>query len=147
MFKDIEYFGLSWFNGKKIVIFYFGILDVFMKSNGVKVEVYVIIGFVEVVFGIGLVDVIFDIVSFGFILVSNCLKEVEVVMRLEVLLIGNKNMSKEKKEILDELFFCMDVVKIVEDKKYVLMNVFKDKLEDIIVVLLGMKSFIVMLLV
>ena len=142
--KDIEYPGLSWFNGKKIATSYPGILDAFMKSNGVKAEVHVITGSVEVAPGIGLSDAIFDIVSSGSTLVSNRLKEVEVVMRSEALLIGNKNMSKEKKEILDELLFRMDAVKTAEDKKYVLMNAPKDKLEDIIAVLPGMKSPTVM---
>ena len=142
--KDIEYPGLSWFNGKKIATSYPGILDAFMKSNGVKAEVNVITGSVEVAPGIGLADAIFDIVSSGSTLVSNRLKEVEVVMRSEALLIGNKNMSKEKKEILDELLFRMDAVKTAEDKKYVLMNAPKDKLEDIIAVLPGMKSPTVM---
>ena len=142
--KDIEYPGLSWFNGKKIATSYPGILDAFMKSNGVKAEVHVITGSVEVAPGIGLADAIFDIVSSGSTLVSNRLKEVEVVMRSEALLIGNKNMSKEKNEILDELLFRMDAVKTAEDKKYVLMNAPKDKLEDIIAVLPGMKSPTVM---
>lgn len=142
--KDIEYPGLSWFNGKKIATSYPGILDAFMKSNGVKAEVHVITGSVEVAPGIGLADAIFDIVSSGSTLVSNRPKEVEVVMRSEALLIGNKNMSKEKKEILDELLFRMDAVKTAEDKKYVLMNAPKDKLEDIIAVLPGMKSPTVM---
>ena len=142
--KDIEYPGLSWFNGKKIATSYPGILDAFMKSNGVKAEVHVITGSVEVAPGIGLADAIFDIVSSGSTLVSNRLKEVEVVMRSEALLIGNKNMSKEKKEILDELLFRMDAVKTAEDKKYVLMNAPKDKLEDIIAVLPGIKSPTVM---
>ena len=142
--KDIEYPGLSWFNGKKIATSYPGILDAFMKSNGVKAEVHVITGSVEVAPGIGLADAIFDIVSSGSTLVSNRLKEVEVVMRSEALLIGNKNMSKEKKEILDELLFRMDAVKTAEDKKYVLMKAPKDKLEDIIAVLPGMKSPTVM---
>ena len=142
--KDIEYPGLSWFNGKKIATSYPGILDAFMKSNGVKAEVHIITGSVEVAPGIGLADAIFDIVSSGSTLVSNRLKEVEVVMRSEALLIGNKNMSKEKKEILDELLFRMDAVKTAEDKKYVLMNAPKDKLEDIIAVLPGMKSPTVM---
>lgn len=142
--KDTEYPGLSWFNGKKIATSYPGILDAFMKSNGVKAEVHVITGSVEVAPGIGLADAIFDIVSSGSTLVSNRLKEVEVVMRSEALLIGNKNMSKEKKEILDELLFRMDAVKTAEDKKYVLMNAPKDKLEDIIAVLPGMKSPTVM---
>ena len=133
--KDIEYPGLSWFNGKKIATSYPVILRNFLKKNGVNAEIHVITGSVEVSPGIGLADAIFDIVSSGSTLVSNRLKEVEVVMESEALLIGNKNMSDEKKEVLEELLFRMNAVKTAEDKKYVLMNAPKDKLEEIIAVL------------
>lgn len=142
--KDIDYPGLEWFNGKKIATSYPGILNNFMKANGIKAEVHVITGSVEVAPGIGLADAIFDIVSSGSTLVSNRLKEVEVVMKSEALLIGNKALTPEKKEILNELLFRMDAVKTAEDKKYVLMNAPKDKLEEIVAVLPGMKSPTVM---
>ena len=106
--KDIEYPGLSWFNGKKIATSYPVILRNFLKKNGVNAEIHVITGSVEVSPGIGLADAIFDIVSSGSTLVSNRLKEVEVVMKSEALLIGNKNMSDEKKEVLEELLFRMN---------------------------------------
>ena len=96
--KDIEYPGLSWFEGKKIATSYPVILRNFLKKNNVNAEIHVITGSVEVSPGIGLADAIFDIVSSGSTLVSNRLKEVEVVMKSEALLIGNKNMSEEKKE-------------------------------------------------
>ncbi len=142
--KDIDYPGVEWFNGKKIATSYPVILENYMKTKGVNAEVHVITGSVEVAPGIGLADAIFDIVSSGSTLVSNRLKEVEVVMKSEALLIGNKNMSDEKKEILNELLFRMDAVKTAEDKKYVLMNAPKDKLEEIVAVLPGMKSPTVM---
>ena len=142
--KDLEYPGLSWFNDKKIATSYPVILRNFLKKNGVNAEIHVITGSVEVSPGIGLADAIFDIVSSGSTLVSNRLKEVEVVMKSEALLIGNKNMSDEKKEVLNELLFRMNAVKTAEDKKYVLMNAPKDKLEEIITVLPGMKSPTVM---
>lgn len=142
--KDIDYSGISWFHGKKIATSYPAILNNYMKAHGVKAEVHVITGSVEVAPGIGLADAIFDIVSSGSTLVSNRLKEVEVVMKSEALLIGNKNMDEDKKEILNELLFRMDAVKTAEDKKYVLMNAPKDKLEEIIAVLPGMKSPTVM---
>ena len=142
--KDLEYPGLSWFNGKKIATSYPVILRNFLREKGVNAEIHVITGSVEVSPGIGLADAIFDIVSSGSTLVSNRLKEVEVVMKSEALLIGNKNMSDEKKEVLNELLFRMNAVKTAEDKKYVLMNAPKDKLEEIIAVLPGMKSPTVM---
>lgn len=142
--KDIEYPGLQWFEGKTIATSYPGILSRFLKEQGVSAKIHVITGSVEVSPGIGLADAIFDIVSSGSTLVSNRLKEVEVVMESEALLIGNKNLSAEKKEILDELLFRMNAVKMAEDKKYVLMNAPKEKLQEIIDVLPGMKSPTVM---
>ena len=142
--NDIDYPGVEWFEGKKIATSYPEILASFLKEKEVTSEVHVITGSVEVAPGIGLADAIFDIVSSGSTLVSNRLKEVEVVMKSEALLIGNKELSAEKKAILEELLFRMDAVKTAEDKKYVLMNAPKDKLNDIIEVLPGMKSPTVM---
>lgn len=142
--KDIDYPGLQWFDNKKIATSYPVILKKHMQANGIKAEVHVITGSVEVAPGIGLADAIFDIVSSGSTLVSNRLKEVEVIMKSEALLIANKELSKEKKEVLNELLFRMDAVKTAEDKKYVLMNAPKEKLNEIIDVLPGMKSPTVM---
>ena len=142
--KDVDYPGLSWFEGRKIATSYPGILKAFMDKNGIKTDIHVITGSVEIAPGISLADAIFDIVSSGSTLVSNRLKEVEVVMSSEALLIGNKHLSDEKKAILDELLFRIEAVKAAEDKKYVLMNAPTDKLKDIINVLPGMKSPTVM---
>lgn len=142
--RDLEYTGLSWFEGKKIATSYPVILRRFLDERGIQAEIHVISGSVEVAPGIGLADAIFDIVSSGSTLVSNRLKEVEVVMQSEALLIAHKELSVEKEEILGELLFRMNAVKTVEDKKYVLMNVPKDKLDAILAVLPGMKSPTVM---
>lgn len=142
--KDVYYPGLSWFEGRKIATSYPGILKDFMARNSIKSDIHVITGSVEIAPGISLADAIFDIVSSGSTLVSNSLKEVEVVMKSEALLIGNKNLSEEKKEILKELLFRIEAVKAAEDKKYVLMNAPTDRLKEIIEVLPGMKSPTVM---
>lgn len=142
--KDVDYPGLSWFEGRKIATSYPGILKDFMARNSIKSDIHVITGSVEIAPGISLADAIFDIVSSGSTLVSNSLKEVEVVMKSEALLIGNKNLSEEKKEILKELLFRIEAVKAAEDKKYVLMNAPTDRLKEIIEVLPGMKSPTVM---
>ena len=142
--KDVDYPGLSWFEGKKIATSYPGILESFMQKHGIQTDIHVITGSVEIAPGISLADAIFDIVSSGSTLVSNRLKEVEVVMKSEALLIGNKNLSEEKKEILNELLFRIEAVKAAEDKKYVLMNIPTEKLGEIIEVLPGMESPTVM---
>lgn len=142
--KHEEYTGLEWFNGKKIATSYPGILNKFLTEKGINADVHVIQGSVEIAPGIALADGIFDIVSSGSTLVSNNLKEVEVVMKSEALLIGNKEMSADKREILNELLFRFGAVRAAEDKKYVLMNAPTDKIADIIEVLPGIKSPTVM---
>ena len=142
--KDVDYPGLSWFEGRKIATSYPGILERFMEKHGIHTDIHVITGSVEIAPGISLADAIFDIVSSGSTFVSNRLKEVEVVMKSEALLIGNKNLSEEKKAVLEELLFRIDAVKAAEDKKYVLMNIPTEKLGEIIEVLPGMKSPTVM---
>ena len=138
--KEIEYRGVNWFNGKKIATSYPNILRAYMDKHGVDCEIHVITGSVEISPGIGLADGIFDIVSAGSTLVSNNLREVEVVMQSEALLIGNKNLSTDKRDILEQMLFRFKAVKDAEDKKYVRMNAPKVRLQEIINVLPGLKS-------
>ena len=138
--KEIDYPGLEWFNGKKIATSYPNILRQFMQQNGIQTDIHVINGSVEISPGIGLADGIFDIVSSGSTLVSNNLREVEVVMHSEALLIGNKSMDEAKKKTLQEMLFRFEAVRNAEDKKYVRMNAPKAKLQEIVDVLPGLKS-------
>ena len=138
--KDEDYSGLEWFNGKTIATSYPGILSRFLSDNKLNAEIHVITGSVEIAPGIGLADAICDIVSSGSTLVSNRLKEVEVVMRSEALLLGNKNLSVEKRAILDELLFRFEAIQVADGKKYILLNAPKEKLNEIVEVLPGMRS-------
>ena len=142
--KAIDYKGLEWFNGKKIATSYPGILNSFLKEKGIKAETHVITGSVEIAPGIGLADAIFDIVSSGSTLVSNNLREVEVVMQSEALLIGNPSLDAEKKAILEELLFRFDAVKAAQGKKYIMMNVPDDRMSEVLAELPGIKSPTVM---
>ena len=138
--QSVDYKGLEWFNGKKIATSYPNILRKYMDNNGIDAEVHVITGSVEIAPGIHLADAIFDIVSSGSTLISNNLSEVEVVMKSEALLIANKNMSVDKKKILQQMLFRFDAVRSAQDKKYVMMNAPKDKVKEITAVLPGIKS-------
>ncbi len=138
--KNADYNGLSWFQGKKIATSYPGILKKYMDAKGISSDIHVITGSVEISPGIGLADSIFDIVSSGSTLVSNNLKEVETVMKSEALLIANKTLDQQKKAILDEMLFRFEAVNNAEDNKYVRMNVPKNRLDEIVKVLPGLKS-------
>ena len=142
--KSIEYNGVEWLNGKKIATSYPVILGEFLKSKGVHAEIHTISGSVEIAPSIELADCIFDIVSSGSTLVSNQLKEVEVVMQSEALLIGHTALTEEKQSILDELLFRIQAVQHAENKKYVLMNVPNERIKDIVNEIPGMRSPTVM---
>lgn len=138
--KAIDYQGIEYFQGKKIATSYPTILRHFLQSKGIQAEIHVITGSVEISPMIGLSDAIFDIVSSGSTLVHNNLKEVEVVMRSEAILIGNKAMSDDKKVILSQMLFRFAAVRSAQGKKYVMMNVPKNKAEEVTNVLPGIKS-------
>lgn len=138
--KEHDYQGIQWFDGKKIATSYPNILRSFLESKGIKADIHEITGSVEISPGIGLADGIFDIVSSGSTLVSNNLREVETVMKSEALLIGYPQMDEDKRQILQDMLFRINAVMLAEDKKYVRMNVPKQRLNDIIDVLPGLKS-------
>lgn len=138
--SEYEAKGLQWFDGKKIATSYPGILKRFMQKNSINADIHVITGSVEIAPGIGLADCIFDIVSSGSTLVSNNLKEVEVVMKSEAILIGNKNICAEKREILNELLFRFDSYKNAEGKKYIVLNIPNNKISEAKKLLPGMKA-------
>jgi len=138
--EEANYTGVEWFDGKKIATSYPNILKKFAQEKGIDIDIHVIQGSVEIAPGIGLSDGIFDIVSSGSTLVSNKLREVEVVMKSEALLIGNKELTAEKQAILDDFLFRIKSVLVADDKKYVLMNAPSDKVKEICAILPGIKS-------
>ena len=138
--KEVSYPGLGWFNGRKIATSYPVILSKFMKKNGINADIHVITGSVEISPGIGLADAIFDIVSSGSTLVSNNLREVEVVTKSEAVLIANRQLDEDKHKILNEMLFRFGAVRSAQDKKYVMMNAPKSNIKAIAEVLPGIKS-------
>ena len=140
--QHIDYPGLKWFEGRKIATSYPVILSRFLEREGIDADIHVITGSVEIAPGIGLADGIFDIVSSGSTLVSNNLAEVEKVIDSQAVLIkaADRQLSAEKQATLDELMFRFEAVKADDGKKYILMNVPKEKLDEVLSILPGMKS-------
>jgi ATP phosphoribosyltransferase len=140
--QHVEYPGKESLNGMKIATSYPEILKQFLKDNNINADIHVITGSVEIAPGIGLADAIFDIVSSGSTLVSNNLVEVEKVIDSQAVLIkcSDTKLDNEKQAVLDELLFRFDAVQAADGKKYILMNVPKEKLEEVLAILPGMKS-------
>ena len=142
--KADEYQGVEYFQGKRIATSYPAILGKFLREQGVEAEMEVITGSVEIAPAAGIADAIFDIVSSGGTLVTNGLKEVERVFESEAVLIANKNLSAEDKELLEELLFRIESERVSRGKKYLLMNIPTASLEEAVKILPAMRSPTVM---
>ncbi len=138
--KAEEYCGIEHFNGKKVATSYPVILKKYFDEKNINADIHEIAGSVEIAPGIGLAEGIFDIVSSGSTLVANRLKEVEVVMHSEALLVQTEDLSEEKKQLLDQLLFRINAVMTANSNKYILLNAPNDKVKEIVKILPGMKS-------
>ncbi|MDW3192584.1 MAG: ATP phosphoribosyltransferase [Cytophagales bacterium] len=138
--REEEYKDVQYFNGKSIATSYPVILQNYLDSVGVKAELHEISGSVEIAPGMGLAHGIFDIVSSGSTLMSNGLKEVEVAMRSEAVMVANRNLSEEKKALLNNLIFRIEAVLAGRSSKYVLLNAPNENVEDLLALLPGMRS-------
>jgi len=135
-----NYTGIAFLDGKNIATSYPNIVRDFLKKNKITAGIHEISGSVEIAPGIGLADAICDLVSTGSTLLSNGLKEVEVVMQSEAVMIASPNLGSEKQEILDKLLFRIEAVKKAKNNKYILMNCPNEAIEKIKNVIPGMKS-------
>ena len=142
--KNEEYTGPEYFNGKRIATSYPKILRDYLDKNGIKADIEVITGSVEIAPAAGIADAIFDIVSSGGTLVSNGLKEVEKVFFSQAVLISSGKLSEDEKQLLEEMLFRMESEKVSRGKKYILMNLPKASLEKAIKILPAMRSPTVM---
>jgi ATP phosphoribosyltransferase len=138
--KQEAYSGPDDLEGRKIATSYPVILNRFLNEHGIKAEIHEISGSVEIAPGIGLADSIFDIVSSGSTLISNGLKEVEVVMHSEAVMIAAPELSDRKQQILNDLIFRIKSVMAATNNKYILLNAPNERLDDIVRLLPGMKS-------
>jgi len=138
--KNDKYKGVQDLQGKRIATSYPVIVSKYLKKNKIKAEIHEISGSVEIAPGIGLADSIVDLVSSGSTLFTNGLKEVEVILKSEAVLVSNKNLSKELQAILDKLIFRINTVKKAKNNKYILLNAPNKNLDAICKALPGMKS-------
>ncbi len=138
--KSMQYHSVNDLNGLKIATTYSTLLNNFLSKNNVSAEIHEISGSVEIAPGIGLADAICDLVSSGSTLFTNGLKEVELVLSSEAVLISNKNLSEENKQIAEKLLLRINAVKTAKNNKYIILNAPNHQLKNIAQVLPGMKS-------
>lgn len=138
--KNFNYKNTKSLNGLKIATSYPNLLSDFLVENKVKANIHEISGSVEIAPSIGLSDAVCDIVSSGSTLISNGLKEAEVIFRSEAVLISGPKLSKGKQKNLDDLLFRIAAVRSAKNTKYILLNAPDKSIDKIIKLLPGVNS-------
>lgn len=138
--KAVDYKDLTSLEGKRIATSYGVILQNYLDEKGVKADIHNISGSVEIAPGIDMAEAIFDIVSTGSTLISNGLKEVDTLLYSEASMYCNKQLSDEKRTLVEKMCFRIRSVITAKDYKYILLNVPNEKLDLISKILPGMKS-------
>lgn len=138
--KEVETNDISYFNEKKIATSYPLTLQRFLNKNNVSAEIHTISGSVEIAPSIGLADGVCDIVSSGSTLFKNGLRETEVILKSQAVLVKSKTLNAKKEELLDQLLFRINAVLRAKNSKYVLMNVQNENIEAVTNLLPVLKS-------
>lgn len=126
--------------GKRIATSYPNTVNQFLEKAGIKANLHIINGSVEIAPNIGLADAVCDIVSSGSTLFKNGLKEIEKLLTSEAVLATSPRISDENQAIIDKIQFRLKSVLRGRENKYVLLNAPNNMLDKIVEILPGMNS-------
>ncbi len=138
--KTDLYCGLEYFNNKRVATSYPNILERYFKERGVSAKIHQIAGSVEIAPSVGMSDAIFDIVGTGATLISNGLKEVEVVLESQAVIVANNELSFEKRKIVDQLIVRVEAVERSRGMKYLLINLPDNMIDKASSIVPGLRS-------
>lgn len=128
---------IVWGNGVKIATSYPNILSDFLTKQNLKADIVRMNGSVESSIKLGIADYICDIVQTGSTLIENNLYEIAEVKKLEAVLIATNNYSNS---ILQTLLTRINAVINATQSKYLMFNVKKENLSDVLNCLPSSKS-------
>ncbi|MHB8578299.1 MAG: ATP phosphoribosyltransferase [Ignavibacteriaceae bacterium] len=126
-------------NGKIIATTYPKILNDFLNKNNLNAKIIELSGSVEIAPSLGIADLICDIVSTGNTLMMNKLKKSFKVFDSEAVMISSSN-ANNKSEILNDLLGRIRSVLKARSSKYLMMNIPKNSLDEIIRIIPSLKS-------
>jgi ATP phosphoribosyltransferase len=128
--------------GKTIATSYPNILKEFLTQNKIQSKVIQISGSVEIAPALGVADYICDLVSTGTTLKMNKLKSSFTILDSQAVLIKNKELetNAEKLELFNNLIKRIDSALNAKNSKYLMMNIPKESLDDVIGIIPSLKS-------
>ena len=142
--NDFDYKDVTSLAGKTIATSYRGLLSNYLAEKNVSADIVTMQGAVEVAPRTHLADVICDLVSTGNTLKSNGLRETDVVMQSQAVVIKNDIADAEINSIYEKLIARLRAVLRAENSRYIMLNSPIDSLDAIKAVLPGSQSPTVM---
>ena len=118
----------------------------FFNKKGKTAKIIEVNGAVEITPSLGLSDVIVDITSSGSTLKQNRLKIIDKIMDSSCVIVQRKDLNNDIKKQIEELLLALDAVIDAKEKKYLMVNLPKNKLEELKSFLPGVSSPTVMTL-
>jgi len=138
--KDFKYKSVDDLNNIRIATSYPNTLKKFLKKEGIKSDLHIINGSVEISPSIGLADAICDIVSSGSTLFENNLVEVVTLFESQAVLVQSNNVKKDLCSEINNLVFRIRSVLMAKKFKYILMNAPNKSINKISQILPVLKS-------
>jgi ATP phosphoribosyltransferase len=103
----------------------------FFESKGKKIEIVNVGGAAEIMPYLGVSDGIVDLVSSGATLRTNRLVEVETLLQSQAVVVTSKGALAKKKDAIMDIVNSVKSVIDAENKKYLMADVPKDKLDEV----------------
>ncbi|NWF90254.1 MAG: ATP phosphoribosyltransferase [Ignavibacteriaceae bacterium] len=140
--ENVDIKNLSDLNNKRIATSYPNILSDYLHNNKIEAKVVHISGSVEAAPSLGIADYICDLVSTGNTLKLNKLKASINVLESEAVLIKTKGLDKkiETYNIFLNLLSRIESVLNAKKSKYLMMNVEKESLNQVLGIIPSLKS-------
>ena len=138
--KDFKYKSVDDLNNIRIATSYPNTLKKFLKKEGIKSDLHIINGSVEISPSMGLADAICDIVSSGSTLFENNLVEVVTLFESQAVLVQSNNVKKDIYSEINNLVFRIRSVLMAKKFKYILMNAPNKSINKISQILPVLKS-------
>jgi ATP phosphoribosyltransferase len=136
-----DYKGPESLKNQNIATSYVGLLRDYLNKNNIPANIVYFSGAVEIAPKLGKAEYICDLVSSGATLVANGLKEVEVLLESEAIIIQTlARLSDQKQALVDRILQRLDGVLQVRESKYIMLHAPRAALPEIRRLLPGSES-------
>ncbi len=129
---SVNYEGPASLENSRIATSYVGLLNNYLKREGIQAEAVYFSGAVEIAPKLGRAEFICDLVSTGGTLKANGLREVETLLNSEAVVIQTqKPLGDERQALVDKILQRLDGVLQVRESKYIMLHAPKSALAEI----------------